>query len=321
MSRPELPLNRYLQRRASLSALLVGFSLPAIGLLLFFLWILSHVTAQFQQEEVAILASRGAGRRFVAFLILLETLLLLAVGIPLGLGAGYVMARAMGLASGFLVFTPRAGIPATLLEVDWRLIGLALLLLVLARGIPALRAARGGIVQHLRSRSRPHAAITTLLLAGDGALIVLTWYAYRQLSQRGTLGIIGWEPSGDPFRDPLLLLAPSLFVFTSALVLTPSLSAAHGAGRSPGQPPPLLRRLHGPHPTAPPGQTLLRQHLPDNGLPQPRRLLRLHGPQPRPVARGPHPIPGRRRLPLSAGHTSPGDGGTKRPRERSRIRK
>ena len=217
---PELPLNRYLQRRASLSALLVGFSLPALGLLLFFLWILSHVTAQFQQEEVAILASRGAGRRFVALLILLETLLLLAVGIPLGFGAGYIMARAMGLASGFLVFTPRAGIPATLLEIDWRLIGVAILLLVLARGIPALRAARGGIVQHLRARSRPHAAITTLILAGDGALIVLTWYAYRQLSQRGTLGIIGWEPSGDPFRDPLLLLTPSLFVFTSALVLT-----------------------------------------------------------------------------------------------------
>ncbi len=217
---PELPLNRYLQRRASLSALLVGFSLPALGLLLFFLWILSHVTAQFQQEEVAILASRGAGRRFVALLILLETVLLLVVGIPLGFGAGYIMARAMGLASGFLVFTPRAGIPATLFEIDWRLIGVAILLLVLARGIPALRAARGGIVQHLRARSRPHAAITTLLLAGDGALIVLTWYAYRQLSQRGTLGIIGWEPSGDPFRDPLLLLTPSLFVFTSALVLT-----------------------------------------------------------------------------------------------------
>ena len=217
---PEKPLNRYLQRRASLSALLVGFSLPALGLLLFFLWILSHVTAQFQQEEVAILASRGAGRRFVAFLILLETLLLLAVGLPLGLGAGYIMARAMGLASGFLVFTPRAGIPATLFEVDWRLIGLAVLLLVLARGIPAMRAAGGGIVQHLRSRSRPRAVITTLLLAGDGALIVLSWYAYRQLSQRGTLGIIGWEPSGDPFRDPLLLLAPSLFVFTAALVLT-----------------------------------------------------------------------------------------------------
>ena len=217
---PERPLNRYLQRRASLSALLVGFSLPALGLLLFFLWILSHVTVQFQQEEIAILASRGAGRRFVTFLILLETLLLLVVGIPLGLGAGYFMARAMGLASGFLVFTPRACIPATLLEADWRLLGLALLLLLLARGIPALRAARGGIVQHLRSRSRPRVAITTLLLAGDGALIALSWYAYQQLSQRGTLGIIGWEPSGDPFRDPLLLLAPSLFVFTSALVLT-----------------------------------------------------------------------------------------------------
>ena len=88
----------------------------------------------------------------------------------------------------------------------------------------------------------------------------------------------GWEPSGDPFRDPLLLLAPSLFVFTSALVLTHLFPLLMGPGRSPGQPPPLLRRLHGPHPTAPPGQTLLRQHLPDNGLPQPRRLLRLPWP-------------------------------------------
>lgn len=217
---PEMPLNRYLQRRASLAALLVGFSLPALGLLLFFLWMLSHVTAQFQREEVAILSSRGAGRRFVAFLILLETFLLVAIGLPLGLGAGYLMARTMGLASGFLIFTRRSGIPATLLEVDWRLIGLALLLLALARGLPALRAARGGIVQHLRNRSRPSAAITTLLLVGDGAFIALTYYAYQQLSQRGTLGIIGWEPSGDPFRDPLLLLAPSLFVFTSALILT-----------------------------------------------------------------------------------------------------
>lgn len=217
---PETPLNRYLKRRDSLSALLVGFSLPTMGLLLVFLWMLSSITARFQQEEVAILSSRGAGRRFVVSLVLLETLILVGIGTPLGLGAGYGMARLMGLTSGFLAFARRAQFPATLLEVDWRLVGLALFLLILARVIPTLNAARAGIVQHLRQRSRAGVVLTTVQLLLDGMLVVVAYYAYRQLDQRGTLGIIGWEPSGDPFRDPLLLMAPSLFVFTAALLLT-----------------------------------------------------------------------------------------------------
>lgn len=217
---PEAPLKRYLQRRASLSALLVGFSLPALGLLFFFMWLLSSVTAQFQREEAAILAGRGAGRRFLMTLAVVETLLLLVVGAPLGLGLSYAMARLMGLVSDFLVFTRRTEFPASLWEVDWRLLGGALLILLLARLVPTLAAARAGIVMHLRERSRPRLPSGLLKLAVDGALVAITLYAYQQLSQRGTLGIIGWEPSGDPFRDPLLLLTPSIFVLTGALLLT-----------------------------------------------------------------------------------------------------
>jgi putative ABC transport system permease protein len=217
---PEAPLNRYLQRKASLSALLVGFSLPALGLLFFFMWLLSSVTAQFQREEAAILAGRGASRGFLMTLAVVETLLLLAVGAPLGLGLSYAMARLMGLASDFLAFTRRTEFPASLWEADWRLLGAALLVLLLARLIPTLAAARAGIVLHLRQRSRPRLPSGLLKLAVDGALVVVTLYTYQQLSQRGSLGIIGWEPSGDPFRDPLLLLTPSIFVLTGALLLT-----------------------------------------------------------------------------------------------------
>lgn len=217
---PEAPLQRYLQRKASLSALLVGFSLPALGLLFYFMWLLSGVTAQFQREEAAILASRGAGRSFLMGLAAFETFLLLGVGTPLGFGAGYLMARVMGLASDFLTFARRSEFPATLLEVDWRLLGLALLILIGALLIPTINAARAGIVRHLRQRSRPRAFSAPLKVAIDLALVGVTVYAYQQLNERGTLGIIGWEPSGDPFRDPLLLLAPSLFVLTTALVLT-----------------------------------------------------------------------------------------------------
>ena len=217
---PEAPLKRYLQRKESLSALLVGFSLPALGLLFFFMWLLSTVTAQFQREEAAILASRGASQRFLMGVSVIETLLLLVVGTPVGLALSYAMARVMGLASNFLAFARRAEFPASLLEVDWRLLGAALLILLLARLVPTFAAARAGIVHHLRERSRPRVPSALVKLAVDGALVAVTAYAYQQLSQRGTLGIIGWEPSGDPFRDPLLLLTPSLFVLTSALLLT-----------------------------------------------------------------------------------------------------
>jgi putative ABC transport system permease protein len=184
------------------------------------MWLLSSVTAQFQREEAAILASRGAGRGFLLGLAIYETLLLMGVGTPLGFGLGYLMARVMGLASDFLAFARRSEFPATLLEADWRILGLALLILVGARLAPTVNAARAGIVRHLRERSRPRAFSAPLKFAIDLVLVGVTVYAYQQLSQRGTLGIIGWEPSGDPFRDPLLLLAPSLFVFTTALVLT-----------------------------------------------------------------------------------------------------
>lgn len=217
---PEAPLKRYLQRKASLTALLTGFSLPAMGLVFYFMWLLATVTAQFQREEAAILASRGASRAFLMGLTVVEAILLLGVGTPLGLSLGYGMARLMGLASNFLTFARRTEFPATLLEVDPRLLGLALALLLGARLIPTLRAARGGIVRHLRERSRPGAISALLIIAVDLGLVGITVYAYQQLSQRGSLGVIGWEPSGDPFRDPLLLLAPSLFVFTTALLLT-----------------------------------------------------------------------------------------------------
>jgi hypothetical protein len=93
-----------------------------------------------------VLAGRGANWRFLCGLALIEALLLLAVGTPLGLGLGYLLARLMGLASNFLAFARRTQFPATLLEVDGRLLGLAVLILLLARLFPTLRAARAGIV-------------------------------------------------------------------------------------------------------------------------------------------------------------------------------
>ncbi len=217
---PDWPLRQYLQRKAGLGALLTGFSLPALALLCYFMWLLAGITAQSQREEVAILAGRGTSQRFLLGLALIETLLLLLVGTPVGLGLALLLARGMGQSAGFLTFAQRSELPATLLETEWRLLLIALAILMAARLIPTMQAARVGIVHHLRARSRPRRLAGLVKLAIDLPLVALTYYAYQQLTQRGTIGIIGWEPGGDPFQDPLLILTPSLFVFSAALLLT-----------------------------------------------------------------------------------------------------
>ncbi len=217
---PVEQMRRYVIRRDNLSELLVNFSLPAIGLLFYFLSLLSTVIVQFQREETAIMAGRGAGSPFVLGLTLAETLVLILAGTPLGLGAGWLMVRLMGQTSGFLTFIDRPGFPASLNGVNWRLLALALLALLVARLIPTLGAARQSVVAHLRERGRPVNVSVAVKLAVDIPLIALTAYAYRQLRLQDVPSLIRLDATSNVLRDPLLLLAPLLSVLTGALVIS-----------------------------------------------------------------------------------------------------
>jgi len=216
---PLPPLQHYLPRVTSLSALLTGFSVPGLGLLLYFVTMISGVTALFQAEEMSILASRGGGRLFLISLAAVEAAILLIIGTPLGLLAGYGLARLMGYTQSFLVFVSRPPLPTSWVGMDWRPLVITLLMLFGARVLPAWRASRDSIIAHLRERSRPVVVTIVTRLGIDLPLILVSAYAYQRLRQRGTLAVFGWEPTGDPFRDPLLLLAPTLFILTACLLI------------------------------------------------------------------------------------------------------
>jgi putative ABC transport system permease protein len=220
VSSPVEAMRDYAKRRDSLSDLLVNFSLPAVGLLFYFLSLISTVIAQFQREETSIMSGRGAGLIFILGITALETVLLMIVGTPLGLGVGYLMVRMMGYTSGFLAFIERPAFAASMNGVNWRLIGTALLVLLAARLIPTFSAARRSVVTHMRERSRPVALSAAVKLAVDIPLILLTAYAYRQIKLQDVPTLIRLNPQGDVFREPLFLLAPLLCIFTAALVLS-----------------------------------------------------------------------------------------------------
>jgi len=216
---PVEPLLDVQSRTRVLKELLYGFSLPIVALLLFFVGTISAITVRYQRNETAILMSRGAGRLQVLLVGLLEGAIQIAIGVPIGVLTCSWLANLMSRNSSFLSFD-RQPLPVAIHSLDWRTVAFASAIALLARLAPTFRATGRTIVTHGRERARTSRTNQALSLVLDIVLVAATAYAYQQLSNRGTLSAISWEPEGVVRRDPLLYLAPTLFIVTSGWLLS-----------------------------------------------------------------------------------------------------
>ncbi|AGZ45145.1 FtsX-like permease family protein [Actinoplanes friuliensis] len=120
-------------RTALFAAALGALLLAAVGIT-----VDVRTTARRRITELAVLHTLGAGSRLLARSIMVEQAFLAGMGVAVGLVVGVGVAATM---APLLILTPTAGrpIPAPLLEFEWpRVLGTALLLLVLALGLSAL---------------------------------------------------------------------------------------------------------------------------------------------------------------------------------------
>jgi len=214
---PLRELKQGLQRKASLLAVLFGFSLPLVGVLVYFMASLSATVVHLERQETAILTSRGTGRLQVMGVTLLETAILLVLAIPLGITCGLLLARLMGYTQSFLKFVPRAPTRVHLAAIDWRLVSLGMGVSALSRLVPSWSATRFSVVAWERWSARRQGLLGVARLLLMGFLAVATAYTYYRLTRIGSLGLIGLK-SSDPTFDPLLLFAPSLFLLAVALL-------------------------------------------------------------------------------------------------------
>ncbi|MGC9522117.1 MAG: ABC transporter permease [Anaerolineae bacterium] len=212
------PLKSFVTRGDTLTVILLAFNLPAFGFLLYFLVLSSGIIAQWQQRETATLVGRGMRVSSILTLTFFEELILLIIGTPLGIGLGMVLARVMGNTSSFLSFTSRPPLPVAMrgfnLPVTLAALGVALL----ARLIPAARATRLSAIEVDRARARPTQGPFWYRAYLDFLLLLPTYYAYRQVSQKGSLSVLVENSPADLYQDPLLILVPALFILTAGLM-------------------------------------------------------------------------------------------------------
>ena len=213
------PLKDFVQRQTTLTVLLLSMNVPAIGFLLYFLVLISGIIARSQQRETSVLVSRGAGTVRVLWLVLVEEWLLFVLGVPLGVGAGMLIARGMGYTDSFLDFIARDALPVSLQGVDVWLIAAALALAFIARLLPAIAAARTSIVEYETAYARPDKGPLWRRAYLDFLLLAPTVYAYQQLGQQEAFALLAQENASELYSDPLLILAPALVILTASLLI------------------------------------------------------------------------------------------------------
>jgi len=215
---PSLSLEKFVRRQTTLTTLLLGFNIPAFGFLLYFLILTSAVIAYWQRRETAIFVSRGMSVSSILNFTLIEELILFVIGCPLGLLFGVLIARAMGDTVSFLSFSDRQPLPVSWHGINLSLTVFTLIVVLLARLLPAARAARQTVLDQEREYARPLYGPFWYRHYLDFLLLIPTVYAYRQLADQGSLALLVRDRPEDLFRDPLLILVPAMFILTSALL-------------------------------------------------------------------------------------------------------
>lgn len=218
LTAPTLSLEKFVGHQNALTTLLLGFNVPALGFLLYFLVLTSAVIAYWQRRETALLRSRGITRTSILNFTTIETGLLFLIGVPLGLLLGIALARAMGYTESFLTFAMRPPLPVSLNGLNLSLTLGTLAVVLIAKLWTVSTSARATVVTQAREHARATQAPFWYRAYLDLLLIIPTVYAYQQFLQRGWLGALVQDRPQDLYQDPLLVLVPGLFIITMALI-------------------------------------------------------------------------------------------------------
>ncbi len=218
---PVPALQSYGKSASLLTLVLTIFSLPVIGLVVYFISLIAGMVVRRSQSEIAIMRSRGITRRKIVNLYLLEGLLIGGLGLAGGLLLGQWMARLMSRTHTFLdpgILTGTSGaavaIVLTPTSLAYALVGVALTLVALL--VPALLVSKHSIVTLRWEQARSLLAPVWQRTFLDLILLVPPFYGWYQLAKQGTITL--GSGSSDPFSNPLLFLVPVLFCFSLGLL-------------------------------------------------------------------------------------------------------
>jgi len=193
---------------------LIVFQIAAI--ILYYLVTVSNMLIDREAGEIALFRSRGAGTWHIIGIYFMEGLVLSAVGAAIGPFLGAFAFSLLGKTSSFITLTEGGLLPIRFSGMVLILAITAAVLCLLALLIPAIQAARRGVVLQKQHAARPQTAPVWQRFYLDIVLLIMGAVLYWELRERGSL--LTMDVFGGLGMDPLLLITPMLLLFAVAIV-------------------------------------------------------------------------------------------------------
>ncbi len=188
---------------------------PIFTLLAAFIFMVSRQMLDMEQNEIAVLKSRGASRMQIILTYLLQSAVLAVISLILGLPLGIYIMQVLGSANAFMEFVHRTALPV---HIDGRVLlfcGIAALLSIAAMVLPVFKHSKVTIVNHKQKKSRKSDAPLWQRIFLD--VIVLGTSLYALYSYNGQKQELSQQVADGAALEPLLFISSSLFMIGAAL--------------------------------------------------------------------------------------------------------
>lgn len=190
---------------------------PVFVLLAAFIFMVSGQMLEMEQNEIAILKSRGAGRRQIILVYLMQSLLIGALSYALALPLSMAMCQVLGSANAFLEFVKRQALALELTN-EVLLFGLAAALFSMATMVlPVFKHARVTIVSHKQRKSRRSTRPWWQKVFLDVVILGVSLYGLYNFNNQKD--VLAQRVLDGATLDPLLFFSSSLFIIGAGLVM------------------------------------------------------------------------------------------------------
>jgi putative ABC transport system permease protein len=217
-----MPINRILEkyndRAIQLRNMLWVLTVPVLIMLTFYIFMVSQLIIDHDENEIAVFKSRGAGKGQIFLSYLLESVIVAGVAFLTGPFLGLYICRFLGSSNGFLEFVQRTALPVKLTPKVYMYSLFAVLFLIITMLAPVVSVSRRTIVSHKQERARAKKAALWKKLCIDIVLLAVAGYGiYRFRQQQKILAETGIS-ANELQIDPLLFLTSTAFVLGAGLL-------------------------------------------------------------------------------------------------------
>ena len=208
-------LREYQTAAKKVTTTLLILQIPVLALLLAFIFMISRQMLDLEQNEIALLKSRGSSKKQIILMYLLQSTILSAISAVVGLPLGYFLCKALGSTNGFLEFIQRKALHITLGPSVFLYMLAAMAVSIAFMVLPVFRDANVTIVNVKHNKNKKSKNIFQRVYM-DVILLVVSLYGLYNFTQQED-ALMTQMLEGESL-DPFLFICSSLFIISASLV-------------------------------------------------------------------------------------------------------